>query len=611
MISEENPSEEEVQEAENLVSAAIMAAVLEERQKEQKHCPTCSCDSKKAMRDGLAEIRDPGRGDNNNRYLGSSDSQGGSSQKESSYRMSNGQTRSTNPPPSSDASDPYQVEDGSDELVASLLSLRLKCESLQQIQPQEIDKREEEVKDLIQLVDCDEKSENNYSVSKCVCGRPFSTGTNVIDVGTQTVPSYIGESGKVRSTCIYCKGLKSKRREVGGPFRDGSFCSSLKGSDGESISSEVSCYATDSNKKSGVSPDRVSSSCSWEWPPEASVPIQSLLSGGDSGSPSTPSSFTSVSCDSELSCVASPQLSPSKGAGLPPVPTPNSCRSVSPKGKNFSLSCQYLNDETKSSSIVVDTIPRIAGFRHGSSGGSKGVEDQVTATHLPADTIKATPPSKPLRRERRSPENSRRSPENSRRSPENSKRSPENSKRSPENSRRSFENSRPNLGGKTDVGKRLNSSCSGRPVGGPNVVPCYRKSLVSEMDETNCLEVSADLLARLTATVAMAAAEEANIFDDRRTDPNMPSIKDNLNNISSKFCTASSDLFGSPLSIPSPHKSFHPYGSCGEQSRLVSENPSAVSSSRCGNGEAAPGRWAHPGGVVASTATASATVTLL
>lgn len=56
---------------------------------------------------------------------------------------------------------------------------------------------------------------SELTVSNCICGRPYSLGTNVIDVGTQTVPSYIGESGKVHSTCIYCKGqkIRDKHRE--------------------------------------------------------------------------------------------------------------------------------------------------------------------------------------------------------------------------------------------------------------------------------------------------------------------------------------------------------------------------------------------------------------
>ena len=208
-----------MQEAEDIVSAAIMAAVLEERQRETRHCATCTCGGRgEGVVGGGEGERSGGRWRGQERR-----GEGGRSVGEGYDRGRGGGD---------------SPGDETDELVAKLLELRLQCESMQG-----------DVSGGDQSVDS--------GVEACVCGVKPSSGSNVIDVGTQTVPSYIGESGKVHSTCIYCKALKSKGRLL--RQQRGKTCMS----DAESVGSEVSCYG--SEKKS---PDRVSSACSWDWSPQ-------------------------------------------------------------------------------------------------------------------------------------------------------------------------------------------------------------------------------------------------------------------------------------------------------------------------------------------------------
>lgn len=118
---------------------------------------------------------------------------------------------------------------------------------------------------------------------------------NVVDVGTQVFPSYIGETGKVQSTCIYCH--HSSRAPAPPHTTDRTL--------------EVNGKTARSQDEStqGHHPKAVSPDSAWDWAAE----------GQDSGSPSTPSSLVSASLsyESETSNVTSPQESPGR-LSLPP-----------------------------------------------------------------------------------------------------------------------------------------------------------------------------------------------------------------------------------------------------------------------------------------------------
>ncbi|KAF2358448.1 hypothetical protein FHG87_010794 [Trinorchestia longiramus] len=410
---EDTPDEEEVQEAEDMVSAAIMAAVLEERQKEQRHCPTCTCSpdegsphtassSSGGRSSGGAEGRSGGPAGSDTNGMSPFFSSDGrkfakgcavlddESSASSSYRALEGNdvlyadlaksVASNAGHESKRESDSFQSESNllvnndkksSNELrtpaSASLIDLHdmigdsgAVAEAKKRVPKEKVNLVDLSMLRITEHFNSDTMS--NITVNKCICGRPYSEGTNVIDVGTQTVPSYIGESGKVRSTCIYCKGHKirdkaTKDSKVARPKRDVGKIVMDKGkerdpcssphltrscSDGESVSLMSNSSTTDSscsgdlNTNSNVSDifsscsisssianmnlansstpvncalDRkldcaLNSPCSahaWNWTQRAKK-----LSHVDSGSPSTPNSFVSSSCESGLSSSSSP-----------------------------------------------------------------------------------------------------------------------------------------------------------------------------------------------------------------------------------------------------------------------------------------------------------------
>ncbi|XP_050689511.1 tight junction-associated protein 1-like isoform X2 [Eriocheir sinensis] len=212
--AEENTKEEPV----DAVSAAIMAAVLEERQKERarQHCSTCTCGSPGTLHTPHASPPHPGSEDD-----------------------PNGNPHNPHNPPS--------------------------------------------------------------SRSQGIGGLGFRV--SVVDVGTQVFPSYIGETGKVQSTCIYCH--HSPRAPV------------------PPHSSEVNGKGR-SGHEDGVPsrpPKTASPDSAWDWAAE----------GQDSGSPSTPSSLVSASLsyESETSNVTSPQESPGRLSLLPTSSSkPQGCGSL-------------------------------------------------------------------------------------------------------------------------------------------------------------------------------------------------------------------------------------------------------------------------------------------
>ncbi|KAK7073801.1 Golgi organization [Halocaridina rubra] len=230
--AEENTKEEPV----DAVSAAIMAAVLEERQRERakRHCSTCSCSSSK----GESSVGEP---EENTELNGNGD----------------------------DVDSKFQNREGSK------------------------------------------------------FNRKIGFKVNVVDVGTQMLPSYIGESGKVQSTCIYCQSSKNVSSEkLLSVDRFG--CKALnllqhtrsKGQPVNQINTSIDDEDT-SKLAEPSSPDSelrnpsakaysygVHSGSAWDWAAESH----------DSGTPSTPSSLisASLSYESETSNVTSPQDSPGR-----------------------------------------------------------------------------------------------------------------------------------------------------------------------------------------------------------------------------------------------------------------------------------------------------------
>ncbi|XP_042229699.1 uncharacterized protein LOC121871450 isoform X1 [Homarus americanus] len=152
---------------------------------------------------------------------------------------------------------------------------------------------------------------------------------NVVDVGTQVLPSYIGETGKVQSTCIYCQSSKNTSSEkLSSLERVPSKAMNLlqhSRSKSQPINQLTMQLDEDRTVKNAdpSSPDSVlkspagksftfgsHSGNAWDWAAE----------GHDSGTPSTPSSLVSASLsyESETSNVTSPQDSPGR---LPLVPS--------------------------------------------------------------------------------------------------------------------------------------------------------------------------------------------------------------------------------------------------------------------------------------------------
>ncbi|XP_063592769.1 tight junction-associated protein 1-like isoform X1 [Penaeus indicus] len=239
--AEENEKEQEV----DSVSAAIMAAVLEERQRERarRHCSSCTCGSLKT--------------DTGENILG----------------------------------DSTHLEDLQE----------INGNGNSSILPEEGSDREDLKKNRL----------TGFKVS-------------VVDVGTQMFPSYIGETGKVQSTCIYCQSSKNVSQEK---------LSTLEHTVGKSKAmslmqhsrsrsqpvNQVNSPSEEENSPRSIhpsSPDsvlksptfRTHSRSAWDWAAE----------GHDSGTPSTPSSLisASLSYESETSNV-SPQDSPGRLSLVP------------------------------------------------------------------------------------------------------------------------------------------------------------------------------------------------------------------------------------------------------------------------------------------------------
>ena len=160
---------------------------------------------------------------------------------------------------------------------------------------------------------------------------------NVIDVGTQTVASYIGETGKVRSTCIYCHSSKNmsgyESVASNSPINnEDKILHNLKSiktkkpskkSHSSSPNKDESISEIHGTNENNFSPSIV---CPWDW----------SLESQDSGSPSTPTSLTSTSLsyESEASNFTSPQDSP----GRISLPTNNTLSKISPNTKLASSS---------------------------------------------------------------------------------------------------------------------------------------------------------------------------------------------------------------------------------------------------------------------------------
>ncbi|XP_076065236.1 uncharacterized protein LOC143039240 isoform X2 [Oratosquilla oratoria] len=155
---------------------------------------------------------------------------------------------------------------------------------------------------------CGDQCENcgtfELEYSDCGMRRPFKL--QVIDVGTQTLPSYIGETEKVQATCIYCQSSKlavsEKCNNSGSSVDD-------HGREVTERTTLVSHPATTTSPATSRSSKMQSLSTgyngsAWDWPTESL----------DSGSPSTPSSLisASLSYESETSNTNSPQDSPEK-----------------------------------------------------------------------------------------------------------------------------------------------------------------------------------------------------------------------------------------------------------------------------------------------------------
>lgn len=151
---------------------------------------------------------------------------------------------------------------------------------------------------------------------------------NVVDVGTQVLPSYIGETGKVQSTCIYCHSSKNTSSEKlpsleHVPSKAMNLSQHIRSksqpvnqltaqADEDPPVRHIDPSSPDILLKSPTSktfPFGSHSGGAWDWAAE----------GHDSGTPSTPSSLisASLSYESETSNVTSPQDSPGRLSLIP------------------------------------------------------------------------------------------------------------------------------------------------------------------------------------------------------------------------------------------------------------------------------------------------------
>nr|XP_045620638.1 uncharacterized protein LOC123771834 isoform X2 [Procambarus clarkii]XP_045620727.1 uncharacterized protein LOC123771834 isoform X2 [Procambarus clarkii] len=317
--SEENEKEEPV----DAVSAAIMAAVLEERQRERakRHCSTCSCGSP--------------RTDTENDVLQTED------------RELNGNSPSN-----------YVFH------------------------------QEEEF------------SRNINPMFK----------VNIVDVGTQVLPSYIGETGKVQSTCIYCQSCKNTSSEkftslepVSSKAMNLSHHSRSKSQPINQVSLQMDENHSVIKTSDPISPDSVlksptvksfifgtHSGSAWDWAAE----------GHDSGTPSTPSSLisASLSYESETSNVTSPQDSPGRLSQIPPrslitKPTKSS-NTDNPDGNvnNSSQTSRQTGEVSVPASPCHTTDYNIIGY------SSQHTSTANSSSHIPSVTPSSFPPQSHLSR---------------------------------------------------------------------------------------------------------------------------------------------------------------------------------------------------------------------
>ena len=221
---------------------------------------------------------------------------------------------------------------------------------------------EKAIDNILDMDECD----RNYNqeiilksqINNCICNKR-SFRNHVIDVGTQTLPAYIGESGKVESTCIYCKGQKSKNKQNKKKNHPKSMKKNSCGSDSFSEISES--WSDNSNVDHKLTENGLSkSSCSWEWASTLGMP-------GDSGSPSTPSSFTSNngSYESEFSCISNDLAGKSNSSDICSSAATNVCMPpiMKPVGQVFfdtsSLSyVQSLMQDLRLSSYEMEDVKK-------------------------------------------------------------------------------------------------------------------------------------------------------------------------------------------------------------------------------------------------------------
>ncbi|KAK4298031.1 hypothetical protein Pmani_029588, partial [Petrolisthes manimaculis] len=184
-VQEESVKEEPV----DAVSAAIMAAVLEERERERagRHCPTCSCSSHTTNTNTNTDPKTHDDGDmNGNGFRTAGQHHDDELREDGGGRETRlwGDTSKTprtttitggggGDVPREDRSKQHSGGDG----IYTVGDVRDGW------------KGEDDDRRMIKLP------------------------VNVVDVGTQVLPSYIGETGKVQSTCIYCHSTKTTSNE--------------------------------------------------------------------------------------------------------------------------------------------------------------------------------------------------------------------------------------------------------------------------------------------------------------------------------------------------------------------------------------------------------------
>ncbi|KAL7630488.1 UNVERIFIED_CONTAM: hypothetical protein RMT77_018523 [Armadillidium vulgare] len=297
--------DEDKEEATDVVSASIMAAILKERESERngKHCPTCTClVDKRKNETHVFTVHNDMTGSDDRNYKFSSTSE-------------------------------HDMEEG-------------------------------------------KENDKIYY--------PFSSDVSVIDVGTQTGRSYIGESDKVTSTCIYCHSLRNVS-EMNNSNCDAHMKYGQKYDSGQK-------GIVNKNSERVLSEDM---NYHWDW----------QMEGQDSGFPSSPVSLTSASLsyESEASCFTSPQDSPghlslhSTKSG-PQDDSFHPSRSVNIEGKQNLLKDDYMNkyknnmynlrssssDESKEGTYYNDsilTLPKSGKISINKSSSSNSI-DNFTPIHI-------------------------------------------------------------------------------------------------------------------------------------------------------------------------------------------------------------------------------------